>query len=123
MTQNTAAVTQSRSEECSSTTRMVAVTITDNNGCELLLEFDIALNLFSYEVEGLIIYPNPVTSILYIDGADNLAPYRILGMDGKTVVQGELEYGHLDLSELPAGVYHFQLYHNQHWTTSQIFKQ
>lgn len=70
----------------------------------------------------LSLYPNPTEGKLTIEGLvhSDLLPFRIISPLGETLKSGDISNGHqLDVSELPSGVYTFEL----KWETgTSVFK-
>jgi hypothetical protein len=55
--------------------------------------------------ERLIVYPNPASSILNIDGMRSSDKIQLLDIQGKIVLDGSQQSKSLDISELEKGVY------------------
>lgn len=51
------------------------------------------------------IRPNPVRDRLWVSGIDGPVPYRVRDVHGRTVQQGTLAQGAVDVAALPAGMY------------------
>lgn len=51
------------------------------------------------------IHPNPVRDRLWVSGVDGPVPYRVRDVHGRTVQQGTLAQGAVDVAALPAGMY------------------
>ena len=59
---------------------------------------------------GLSVYPNPVTTNLYVNGDYQwVKAYQVFAVDGKLITSGDLKKGQLNLSSLPAGTYYITL--------------
>jgi len=58
-------------------------------------------------IDALIIYPNPVNSVLNINGVSNLsnASFRIMNILGKTVIESKGLISAVDVSNLSSGIY------------------
>lgn len=59
------------------------------------------------EAPALGVFPNPVMDVLTVAGGELLssAPFEVLDVTGKRVLQGTLERGQVDVSHLKSGVY------------------
>ena len=68
-----------------------------------------------------LVYPNPTTSIIYIDGLSGNHTLNLKSMEGKTIqTLTELEY--VDLSSLPKGTYLIQIIDQQMSTVKRVIK-
>lgn len=67
-------------------------------GCETML-------LGETDDKVLKVYPNPTAGIIYIDGIEGKAEYRLLNAVGRELIKGPLLNNHIDLSELNEAVY------------------
>lgn len=86
----------------------------DINGCEsedtLYIYTDRFTDLKTNSAKGFRLYPNPVTSTLYVY-CETLTPFKIIDINGKTVIKGEMNIGdnEIDMSKLDKGVYVIEL--------------
>jgi hypothetical protein len=67
------------------------------------------------------IYPNPATSFIVIEGAKD-GQYQLLNVTGNTTKQGVLTSNNqtLDLSGLPAGIYHLRINMGGEWSARKL---
>jgi photosystem II stability/assembly factor-like uncharacterized protein len=80
-----------------------------SNGTILKYQQTVSINENSLS-EGIIqIYPNPATSILYIDGVDNAAVAEIYDISGKLLFKKQLINSQVDISGLDKGMYFIRL--------------
>jgi hypothetical protein len=83
------------------------VKVTDNNGCtdssNVYSVTNVSVRQVPYEGADVQIYPNPVSSVVYI-AAPVPVHVSILSLDGKTILRGE-GVRHLEIGDLSAGVY------------------
>ena len=91
----------------------VFVTVTDTNGCVnraswFFYDFTGVKNVSNANVH---IYPNPATSVVYIDAAINLRAV-ITGIDGKTVLT-QANVKEMNISALATGMYIMTLYDDE----------
>lgn len=59
----------------------------------------------------LTVYPNPAENVLNIDAAESLSSVKVIGMDGRVVIDNEVDGNStsLDLSSLEAGSYYYEV--------------
>jgi subtilisin family serine protease len=70
------------------------------------------------------VFPNPTTGLLYIQG--NLKgneTFQLIGLDGKILLNGQLEIGKLDLSTLQTGMYILKIHSNGGDKSVQVIKE
>jgi hypothetical protein len=70
------------------------------------------------------VFPNPTTGLLYIQG--NLIgneTFELIGLDGKILLNGQLEIGKLDLSALQTGMYILNIHSNGGDKSVQVIKE
>ncbi len=60
---------------------------------------------FETEVEGLVIYPNPVTSTLTLESTTELPAFTIYNIFGQALASYEFATTQVDVSALPSGIY------------------
>ncbi|MDX1653150.1 MAG: T9SS type A sorting domain-containing protein [Brumimicrobium sp.] len=67
-------------------------------------------NIVENELE-LVVYPNPAENVLNIKSAESLTSVKVIGMDGRVVIDTELNgnTASLDLSGLEAGSYYYEV--------------
>lgn len=77
---------------------------------DLSLVFNTSSLNESMDEHAFVAYPNPVTERLHIS-LRSTASFRILGIDGRMVMSGQLEQlsNEIDVAQLPSGVYTLQL--------------
>lgn len=58
------------------------------------------------------IYPNPAENILFIDGIEisSISRYRMIGLNGRIIDEGQISTNTIDLSNIPAGSYIVELF-------------
>ncbi|HSD14304.1 MAG TPA: CotH kinase family protein [Flavobacterium sp.] len=61
------------------------------------------------ELNGLIVYPNPITNIVYVLPQSESLEFTIYGIDGRKIQNGKLYNNEINLSQLPSGMYIMQL--------------
>lgn len=66
-------------------------------------------NLNNSILDRLVVYPNPNTGIIYLQGPDDPIEYALISIDGRVLLSGQLEKGRIDLSGHDQGVYLLQL--------------
>jgi hypothetical protein len=68
--------------------------------------YDLLADLPSHQLDGVSVYPNPVTGIITV-GLESSADYKIIDLTGKEVKAGSenLSFG-LDVSDLEPGIYY-----------------
>lgn len=83
-----------------------SVSVTDANGCTGAdtIKVDHCLGLNSFETNELVVYPNPVMDILYVN-ADFNTKFTVYSLTGNLVKTGILENGIISLGSLPKGMY------------------
>lgn len=88
---------------------------------------DMASGLHSFNEMGIRVYPNPVSDMLYIDLIDNTMyqELQLFNSLGKLVVMtsGKDLHNRLDLSHLPAGIYHLQMKINNKLVVTQLIRK
>jgi hypothetical protein len=59
----------------------------------------------------LTIYPNPAQNVLNIDAAESLSSVKVIGMDGKVVIDEEINGNttSIDISSIEAGSYYYEV--------------
>jgi hypothetical protein len=55
--------------------------------------------------EGLVVYPNPTSSILNLEGLHTTDKVQLLDLQGKLILSGNQQSKSLDISTLEKGVY------------------
>ncbi|MCC6819072.1 MAG: T9SS type A sorting domain-containing protein [Bacteroidia bacterium] len=87
---------------------------TDINGCQNTDSLDIFTDRFtsleSIRESEILIYPNPVQSILYIETGRESA-FKIYSLSGQNILEGTLEKNHNEISlvDLSAGIYMIEI--------------
>ena len=83
-----------------------SVSVTDTNGCTGAdtIKVDHCLGLNNFETNELVVYPNPVMDILYVN-ADFNTKFTVYSLTGSLVKTGILENGTISLDGLPKGMY------------------
>ncbi|UOK43160.1 MULTISPECIES: CotH kinase family protein [Flavobacterium] len=74
-------------------------------------------------VSNFIVYPNPVTDIVHISHRLSNLSYKLFGIDGKMIQEGQLENNEINLSHLTAGLYLLQLEGDGKSETKKILKR
>lgn len=80
---------------------------------------DTTLGISTQVVPLVKVYPNPATSVLYVEGTTGI-PFRILSADGKTVTSGTGMETAIDIDSLKAGYY---IFINEKGSTVPFVKQ
>lgn len=70
-----------------------------------------ATNSINEDELSLKVYPNPAENVLNIDAAESLSSVKVIGMDGRVVIDTEVDGNStsLDLSSLEAGSYYYEV--------------
>ncbi|MCC6819071.1 MAG: T9SS type A sorting domain-containing protein [Bacteroidia bacterium] len=90
--------------------------VEDSNACshreEIVIRTDGRTTVTDFEKAIIRLYPNPVENYLTIE-TNNLYPYDLIGVDGKTVLTGELQIGRnqINLEKLSPGIYFIKIDH------------
>lgn len=86
------------------------VTVSDD--CNTV-DFSRTLSNEAFELEEIVLYPNPATSTLNIQGIDNVRTIEIHSMVGKKIMDTTIINTQLDISTLQNGVYFLRITDNQ----------
>ncbi|MBD3583780.1 CotH kinase family protein [Flavobacterium selenitireducens] len=81
------------------------------------------LNTTSPAMSALQIYPNPTSSILYIDHDFSVLGYRLFTTDGRLIKKGDVMQKQLDLSGVAQGLYLLQLSSGKDSETFKIVRK
>lgn len=82
--------------------------ISDNNVYEMGVDLEVFTSIEDEGEQAIVIYPNPVSSILYVDNAGGIAV--IYNLAGQQVIYHDLDESNaIDLSELKGGLYLLQV--------------
>ena len=78
---------------------------------------------FDPEHMPILVYPNPVHSILYVRNIPEASQFRVLNIVGDIVMQGSITQDFtLDFSTLPNGIYQLHIYSDKYSNDNQVFK-
>ena len=87
--------------------------VNHNNQLFFVVEYNSILNASHAESEiDLILYPNPVTNMLFITNTDKATKATIVSVIGQeviTILKEELIAGKINIADIPAGLYIFEL--------------
>jgi hypothetical protein len=106
------------------------VTVTDSNGCSNVLCQTVSTNNIINNQDGLIIYPNPVSSTLSFELINKLSHEKkfklaVYQPSGKEIYKGDIPafaYIHkIDVSSWPAGMYYFSVTDDRYGTYNGKF--
>jgi hypothetical protein len=109
-------------------TGKVKVRETDINGCsgdasEVLV--NLATNAIEKTgIEGLRLYPNPTSQLLYIQSYSDIT-WMLYDMSGKEILSGHNRAGNIqeiDIEAFTAGLYTIRISDGQHTVNTQIIK-
>ncbi|WP_299883297.1 FG-GAP-like repeat-containing protein [uncultured Lacinutrix sp.] len=84
------------------------------------------LSVAAFSVEDLILYPNPATTVLNLNGTDYLfdnTKYSIFDMVGRMVANGNFNSNSIDISKLQSGNYILQISANRSVKTQKFIKK
>lgn len=102
------------------------VRVTDSNGCSNTSDVFVfqELGLIAENSDELLLYPNPVTDLLYIQHAASIKRIRITDLTGAVVSEYETHQNPawLDLTALPAGIYQLTLFEGERNMHQKITK-
>lgn len=91
----------------SGTANTAAITVYHDatNASKVLLPGANSLGLDEVSATPLIVYPNPASDFIQLDGAGNFASYELIDALGRTVQAATLTSDKIDISSLQTGVY------------------
>lgn len=77
------------------------------NGVEKSVRVDLATGLGGFDSESISVYPNPVTSMLCIEGLHKRTTARIYNINGQLMLTDDIypQKGTINVTKLPAGLY------------------
>ncbi|HEY0976893.1 MAG TPA: PKD domain-containing protein [Flavobacteriales bacterium] len=85
------------------------VEITDANGCAAMSEaFEfLSLGTLEREARSIMVYPQPASNQLFVEGAMNGEPYRLIDAHGRSVAKGRIDSSRhgITLGGISSGVY------------------
>ncbi|MCB0667998.1 MAG: T9SS type A sorting domain-containing protein [Saprospiraceae bacterium] len=70
------------------------------------------VSIYFSRTEGVDVFPNPVSRLLFVEGAENSATFNIVDNNGLVVKEGILTQEPIDVSQLPSGIYILQTENN-----------
>jgi hypothetical protein len=90
------------------------LSVSDVHGCVFLLEFEIDqwVGLNVHRDDLIVVYPNPFSEILNIEGLEGGGDYhiRLIGSDGRLVRSERLEHHLLKLDNILPGIYLLEIF-------------
>jgi Putative Ig domain/Secretion system C-terminal sorting domain/Kelch motif len=105
----------------------IIVTATDNYNASVVDTFIISVSstsaLADINAEKIKVYPNPASQNIQIIGNGlllNKATYKLINLNGKTIMHGKLNSEIIDISELPKGIYMLSLQNYEGIFTNKI---
>jgi hypothetical protein len=87
------------------------ITVVDYDGCEFIVQYTIT-SVLDVENKHLKIYPNPATTTLYFELAENdnqIEQIQLLSLNGQVLRQYQQSSSSIDVSNLNAGMYILQI--------------
>jgi uncharacterized repeat protein (TIGR02543 family) len=101
-----------------------SLSFTANANRNLLANFSSTVNVLDIQNENSIdIFPNPANEVLYIKGITGEISVSISDMNGKIVLNKLMNQNHIDISNLPNGVFTLQIMAKKDIFTKKFIKQ
>lgn len=79
--------------------------------------------IFEQNKSGISVYPNPVTSNLFVNGSAPDAIITILDMNGRVMISKQFDNSEINTNNLPKGIYTIRITENSGITTKKFVKE
>ena len=77
----------------------------------------------NYEIDSLILYPNPVKNTVYLKGnTENLTRIDIININGQLIKTIDSNFNEIDVSQLEEALYFLKIYSEKSITTKRLIK-
>lgn len=99
------------------------VIYTNNSGLSITYsdDCDLFFDIKNHELKAIKIYPNPVTSNLYIETTQNYEQVEIYTLQGR-LIKSFLPQEHYNIAELPSGLYFVKVKSKNRETIQKLIK-
>jgi len=87
------------------------------------VEISIATKAIEFISKTTDFYPNPVRTVLYIKNSDSNASYAIYDLQGRKVMNGLMNNGPIDVSNLDTGLYTIVIIDDKDIRASKFIKE